>query len=207
MQIDATGIEGVLLIRPEMFSDPRGVFLEVFSQPAFTEAAGHRLTVDQVNCSTSRRGTIRGLHAIAPPPGQARYVTCVGGAVLDIAVDIRVGSPTFGETFSAVLDEDARHALYLAEGLAHGFAPLTDQATVVYLCSSVYSPAKTINIDPLDPDLALDWRQSAPVLSDKDRAAPGLREAAARGLLPAYAECRARYERLRRDVAATGGPR
>ncbi|MFF3437158.1 dTDP-4-dehydrorhamnose 3,5-epimerase [Streptosporangium sp. NPDC002721] len=196
MQIHQLEVDGSFLITPQIFSDDRGVFLEIFNQPAFQKAIGHPLSVAQVNCSVSRAGTIRGLHA-ASLPGQARYVTCAQGAIVDILVDIRVGSPTYGKHVAVQLTAENRHALYLAEGLAHGFAPLTAHATVVYLCSSTWSPQGEIQIDPLDPELALPWpRQEELLLSDKDRAAPSLRETAELGLLPSYTDCIARYAEL-----------
>lgn len=206
MHIDPLGLEGAYLIRPQVFPDDRGLFLEVFNQPDFQEAIGHKLTVAQVNCSSSRRGTIRGLHGVALPPGQARYATCVRGSIVDIVVDVRIGSPTFGEHVPVVLDEQERHALYLAEGLAHGFAPLSDEATVVYLCSSTYSPAASFQINPLDEELSLPWpRDPEPILSEKDRSAPTLRQAMDLGLLPSYAECLAHIEELR--IGAHDGQR
>ncbi|MFF5249863.1 dTDP-4-dehydrorhamnose 3,5-epimerase [Streptosporangium sp. NPDC000095] len=196
MEIHQLEVDGSFLISPQIFTDDRGLFLEVFNQPAFHKAIGHPLSVAQVNCSLSRRGTIRGLHATALP-GQARYVTCAQGAIVDILVDIRVGSPTYGKHVAVTLSAENRHALYLAEGLAHGFAPLTEHATVVYLCSSTWSPEGQIQIDPLDEELALPWpRGQRLLLSDKDRVAPSLREAAERGMLPTYADCKARYAEL-----------
>ncbi|MEU4510440.1 dTDP-4-dehydrorhamnose 3,5-epimerase [Nonomuraea wenchangensis] len=204
MRIRELGIGGAFLVEPKVFPDSRGLFLEVFKQPAFTEAVGHPLSVAQVNCSVSTIGTIRGLHAIHLP-GQARYVSCPSGAVRDIVVDIRVGSPTYGRHVVAELSEDNRHALYLAEGLAHGFAPLTEQATVFYLCSNTWSPESSFEVNPLDPDLDLPWpRDREPVLSDKDRAAPSLKEAERLGILPSYADCLARYAEL---ATPDGAPR
>jgi dTDP-4-dehydrorhamnose 3,5-epimerase len=150
--------------------------LELFSQPAFARAVGHELTVAQLNCSTSRRGTIRGIHAAALPPGQSRYIACVSGAVTDIVVDIRLGSPTFGEHVAVTLDARDREVLYLAEGHGHGFAPLTNEATVVYLCSSLHAPDRQITVNALDPELALPWPPANTIImSEKDRNAPTLR--------------------------------
>ncbi|MET9251976.1 dTDP-4-dehydrorhamnose 3,5-epimerase [Nonomuraea sp. NPDC003709] len=202
MQIRQLRVDGAFLIQPKVFHDDRGLFLEAFSQPEFRKAVGHELSVAQVNCSVSRRGTIRGLHATALP-GQARYMTCPQGAIIDILVDIRVGSPTYGEHVAVELSAENRNALYLAEGLAHGFAPLTDQATVVYLCSSTWSPGTSIQIDPLDPELDLPWPAKRDLLSEKDLAAPSLREAEKLGLLPDYSACRARYAELE-DPALVG---
>lgn len=208
MWIEALGIDGAFLIKPNVFPDERGEFLETFSEPAFREAVGHPLRVAQVNCSRSRRGTIRGIHAFALPPGQSRYISCVRGEIVDVVVDIRVGSPTFGEWEPVRLDDRNRHGLYLAEGHGHAFAPLTDEATVVYLCSSTYAPEKEILVDPLDPELGLPWPQERErFLSDKDRNAPSLREALERGILPDYAECRARYEELCADADGAASDR
>ncbi|WP_250906176.1 dTDP-4-dehydrorhamnose 3,5-epimerase family protein [Nonomuraea sp. NEAU-A123] len=196
MEIAELGVESAFLITPDVHSDHRGLFLEVFSQPVFERAVGHRLSVAQLNCSVSRRGTIRGMHAIALP-GQARYVTCAQGGIVDIVLDIRVGSPTYGAHVAVELTAANRRALYLAEGLAHGFAPLTDDATVVYLCSSTWSPGAEVIINALDPELGLPWpTEPGPVQSDKDAAAPSLREARELGLLPTLAECQARYAEL-----------
>lgn len=206
MQIEPLGISDAFLIKPEIFPDHRGEFLEVFSEPAFREAVGHPLKVAQANCSRSLRGTIRGIHAFALPPGQSRYITCPHGEIVDIVVDIRVGSPTFGEWEAVLLNDRDRHGLYLAEGHAHAFAPTTDEATVVYLVSSTYAPQKEILIDPLDPELALPWPDpSERRLSDKDSKAPSLREALARGILPSYAECRARRDELCREAGTLVG--
>ncbi|MEO3796151.1 dTDP-4-dehydrorhamnose 3,5-epimerase family protein [Nonomuraea sp. B10E15] len=180
-------IEGAFLVEPEIFPDERGHFAELFQQRAIEGPTGGRMPVAQVNCSVSRRGTIRGVHSCATPPGQARYVTCVSGAILDVIVDIRPGSPTFGEHVAVPLDEYSRHAVHLAEGLGHAFAPISEQATVVYLCSTAYNPALEIRVNPLDPDLALPWAASPRILSDQDAKAPTLREAEAAGLLQACA--------------------
>jgi dTDP-4-dehydrorhamnose 3,5-epimerase len=206
MEIRQLAFDGVYLIRPDIYPDNRGQFLELFSQGEFQRAVGHPLTVAQVNCSLSLRGTIRGLHAVALPPGQSRYIACVSGAVIDIVVDIRVGSPTFGQHIPVTLDASAREMLYLAEGHGHGFAPLTDEATVVYMCSSAYAPEQLVLVNPLDQELALPWPESEPVMmSEKDRQSPTLREAAARGTLPVYSECQARYAELCAAGSRAGG--
>ncbi|MFI9387112.1 dTDP-4-dehydrorhamnose 3,5-epimerase family protein [Kutzneria sp. NPDC052558] len=196
MEIEQLGIQGVFLVTPTVFPDDRGEFLEMFSLPAFERAVGHPLGVAQVNCSASVRGTVRGLHGIALP-GQARYMTCPAGAMVDIVVDTRTGSPTYGEHVAVELSAANRQALYLAEGLVHGFAPLSELATVVYLCSSTWSPGTAFQINPLDADLALPWPTDVPpVLSAKDQAAPTLREAERLGVLPTWAQCQDRYAEL-----------
>jgi dTDP-4-dehydrorhamnose 3,5-epimerase len=198
MTIAQTTIEGAWLFTPQIHGDSRGVFLETFKEEGFVEAIGHPLRLAQANCSVSARGTVRGIHFADVPPGQAKYVTCISGRILDVVVDIRVGSPTFGQHESVVLDDESRKALYLSEGLGHGFAALTDDATVMYLCSEPYRPQGEHGIDPNDSDLAIDWGLPAGdlLLSDKDLAAPGLHAAAQQGLLPNFAECQAYRQSL-----------
>jgi dTDP-4-dehydrorhamnose 3,5-epimerase len=199
----ALGIEGAWVLEPRVFSDPRGSFHEWFTGSAFTAAQRHRLGVAQANCSVSVRGTLRGVHFADVPPGQAKYVTCVRGAVLDVVVDIRRGSPTFKQWEAVELGERRHRAVYLAEGLGHAFMALTDDATVVYLCSAPYAPEREHGIHPLDPALGIDWpKDMQPLLSEKDAAAPTLSEAAERRLLPEYGECLEWYGRLRSDQSA-----
>lgn len=191
-------IEGVWEFVPVLRPDDRGVFLEAFKHSAFTEAVGHRFSLEQMNISVSRAGTVRGVHFAQVPPGQAKYVQCLNGAILDVVVDIRVGSPTFGQWEAVELDATSRKALYLAEGLGHAFCALTDDATVGYLCSEPYAPTREFGIHPLDPALGLPWPDGADtVLSPKDAAAPTLAEAAAQGLLPTWDECQAYVGSLR----------
>ena len=192
MQIEALPIEGAWVITPKVHGDDRGAFLEWFKDPVFTEAVGHRFDLAQANCSVSARGVLRGIHFADVPPGQAKYVTCVKGAVLDVIVDIRIGSPTFGQWTSVLLDDRDRRAVYLSEGLGHGFASLADGSTVVYLCSEPYAPTREHEVHPLDPAVGIDWQLdgATPELSAKDAAAPSLAEAAERGLLPSWEACR-----------------
>ncbi|WP_328420069.1 dTDP-4-dehydrorhamnose 3,5-epimerase [Streptomyces sp. NBC_00443] len=192
------GIEGAWALEPKVFPDDRGSFHEWYRGAEFREATGHDLSLAQANCSVSRRGVLRGVHFSDVPPGQAKYVTCVRGAALDVVVDIRLGSPTFGRWEVLRLDDDSRHALFLAEGLGHAFMALTDDATVVYLCSTGYAPEREHGVNPLDPDLAIAWPEDIPpVLSPKDAQAPSLAQAREAGLLPSYEDCTAHYDRLR----------
>ena len=192
------GIEGAWVLEPKVFPDERGTFHEWFRGAEFREATGQDLSLAQANCSVSRRGTLRGVHFADVPPSQAKYVTCVRGAILDVAVDIRVGSPTFGRWEAVRLDDVDHHALYLSEGLGHAFLALTDDATVVYLCSAGYAPGREHGINPLDPELGIEWpRGVEPLLSPKDAEAPTLAEARERGLLPSYADCVAYRDGLR----------
>ncbi|GLW95303.1 dTDP-4-dehydrorhamnose 3,5-epimerase family protein [Actinokineospora globicatena] len=183
---------------PRSFPDSRGVFVSPFQGEAFTKAVGHPLTVAQTNHSRSRKGSIRGLHFADVPPGQAKYVYCPQGALLDYVVDIRVGSPTFGAWDVVRLDPVDFRAVYVPEGVGHGFVALEEDTVISYLCSTGYNPSAEHGINPLDPDLALPWApELEPLMSDKDTSAPTLAEAAAAGLLPLYSDCVARYEKLR----------
>jgi dTDP-4-dehydrorhamnose 3,5-epimerase len=197
MRIRALSIQGSFEITPRQFPDDRGVFLESFRGDRLAEAVGHRLDVIQTNVSVSSRGTVRGVHFADVPPSQAKYVTALSGSFIDFVVDIRVGSPTFGQWESALLDTVNRRALYLAEGLGHAICSLEDDSTVMYLCSAVFSPAREHGINPLDPELGLALPEGiTPVLSTKDTAAPSLSDAAAQGLLPRYDECLRLYAKL-----------
>ncbi|MFI0982672.1 dTDP-4-dehydrorhamnose 3,5-epimerase [Streptomyces sp. NPDC021093] len=187
----ALRIPGAWVEEPRLFDDSRGSFHEWFGGDALEDATGRRLTLAQANQSVSRRGVVRGIHFSDVPPGQAKYVTCVRGAVLDVIVDVRTGSPTFGEWEAVRLDDRTHRTVFLSEGLGHGFAALTDEATVVYLCSTGYSPTREHGVHPLDPELGIEWPAEAgvPLLSEKDSNAPSLAEARDLGLLPSYAEC------------------
>ncbi|PZS28910.1 MAG: dTDP-4-dehydrorhamnose 3,5-epimerase [Pseudonocardiales bacterium] len=192
-------IDGAWEFTPRAFSDNRGVFLEWFKAEVFTETVGHALTIAQANQSVSARGVLRGLHYAAVPPSQAKYVYCPKGAVLDVVVDIRVGSPSFGEWDAVQLDEVDRRAVYVSEGLGHAFMSLAEGSAVTYLCSTGYNPAGEFGTNPLDAELGLPWpAEIAPILSAKDEAAPTLREAEKLGLLPAYDLCTAWYASLPR---------
>ncbi|WP_037906790.1 dTDP-4-dehydrorhamnose 3,5-epimerase [Actinacidiphila yeochonensis] len=191
-------IDGAWVHEPKTFPDARGTFHEWFSVDGFEKAVGHPLNLAQANCSVSRRGTLRGVHFADVPPSQAKYVKCVRGAVLDVIVDIRVGSPTFGQWEGVRLDDQQHHSVYLSEGLGHAFMALTDDATVVYLCSEGYAPQREHGINPLDPELGIEWPAGVePLLSEKDAAAPTLAEAREQGLLPTWEQCLAYRDRLK----------
>lgn len=202
MKVTELSIPDAFAVHPRQFHDERGVFLEWYRHEALTEAVGHRLTLAQANYSVSRRGSVRGVHYADVPSGQAKYVTCARGAVLDVVVDLRVGSPTFGQYDTVRLDDQDHAAVYVAEGLGHAFVALTDDATVMYLCSTVYRPTGEHGVNPLDPDLGIEWGSDVPlVVSGKDTSAPGLHAAAAAGALPRYDECQAFYASLADDSA------
>src|SRR5271163_3066559 len=191
MKVRELKIPGAWEITPAFHGDSRGMLFEWFTDHGFSSFAGHRLDVRQVNCSVSAAGALRGVHFAQLPPSQAKYVTCVSGSVFDVVVDTRVGSPTFGQWDSVLLDDKDRRTVYISEGLGHGFLALQDNSTIIYLCSSVYSPQREHTICATDPALAIDWPLVdgvAPTLSDRDAAAPSFEEVRAAGLLPTWAE-------------------
>ena len=204
MEYRELAVPGAWEITPKQFGDPRGVFLEWFKGAPFAEAAGHALDLQQANLSVSAAGVVRGIHFADVPPGQAKYVTCARGAVLDVVIDIRVGSPTFGRWDSVLLDDVDRRAIYLPEGLGHAFMSLEDDSTVLYLCSTPYAPGREHGIHPLDERVAIQWPTTArdgspltPQLSDKDAVAPTLDEALEQGLLPRMEDVQAHLATLR----------
>jgi dTDP-4-dehydrorhamnose 3,5-epimerase len=189
MQVRELDITGAWEIAPQLHPDSRGLFFEWLTARGFSAFAGHRLNVQQANCSVSAAGVLRGLHFAQLPPSQAKYVTCLSGSVFDVVVDIRLGSPTFGRWDSVVLDDRDRRSVYISEGLAHGFLALEDNSTVMYLCSTEYNPHREHTICPTDPALAINWPVvDGLALSDRDAAAPTLEEVRAAGLLPTWEE-------------------
>jgi dTDP-4-dehydrorhamnose 3,5-epimerase len=183
-------IEGAYEISPDLHSDSRGVFLEWYRTDSIATTIGHPFHLAQANISVSVRGSVRGIHFADVPPGQAKYITCVAGAVLDVVADFRVGSPTYGQWEAVELDETERKTVYLEEGLGHGFCAVSERATIAYLCSTSYQPARERTVHPLDPALDIRWPTTAPVLSARDAAAPTLAQARAAGILPDYEVCR-----------------
>ncbi|TVT25781.1 dTDP-4-keto-6-deoxy-D-glucose epimerase [Amycolatopsis rhizosphaerae] len=198
MQVRELAVRDAYEFTPRKFPDHRGLFVAPFQEAVLTRTVGHPLRLGQTNHSVSRRGTIRGIHFADTPPGQAKYVYCARGALLDVVVDLRLGSPTFGRWDAVHLDAVDFRAVYLAEGLGHGFVALEDDTAMAYLCSTGYNPSGEHGITPLDPALGLPWPADLPfTLSEKDIGAPTLAEAEAAGLLPRYEDCVAHYEALR----------
>lgn len=190
MEIRPLTIAGAWEITPRLHHDERGLFLEGFRADLLAEVIGHRPEVAQTNVSVSARGAVRGIHFADVPIGQAKYVTCLTGSLIDFVVDVRVGSPTFGQWDSVLLDAVDRRAVYLSEGLGHAFVALEDDTTAHYLCSAAYDPAREHGIHPLDPTVGLDMPADLePRLSHKDAAAPTLAAATLSGLLPSYDVC------------------
>jgi dTDP-4-dehydrorhamnose 3,5-epimerase len=197
VEVRELAVPGAWEITPKLHADDRGLFFEWFTDAGFQEITGHRLDLRQANCSVSAVGVLRGLHFAALPPSQAKYVTCVRGAVFDVVVDIRVGSPTFGQWDSVLLDDRSRRSVYISEGLAHGFQSLCGDSTVMYLCSVGYDPDREHTIRATDPALDIHWPGTDHVLSERDAGAPTLQEVKAAGLLPTWEDAKAFVEDLR----------
>lgn len=182
-----TEVPGVLVIEPDLHRDHRGVFYESLRIDRLAELTGRPFHPQQVNLSVSRRNTLRGLHSVTVPPGQAKFVSCVRGALLDFTVDLRVGSPTFGRHTSTVLDAASGRSVFVPEGVGHGFLALADDTCTSYVLSSPYVPGTQVHIDPLDADLALPWGfDDPPLMSHADAQAVSVRQALADGLLAAW---------------------
>ncbi|MFJ6383045.1 dTDP-4-dehydrorhamnose 3,5-epimerase [Kitasatospora sp. NPDC092039] len=198
MKFRELSIEGAFEITPQVHGDARGHFTEWYRFDRLAEVVGHPLNLAQANLSLSAKDVVRGIHFADVPPGQAKYVACTRGAVLDVIVDLRVGSPNFGKWEFVRLDDTERKAVYIPEGLGHGFCALTDDATLTYLCSATYNPTGEHGVHPLDPELGIEWPTDAPQLSARDAVAPSLAEALAGGLLPDYQACKAYTDSLKR---------
>lgn len=178
MQIETTALQGLLILTPARFGDSRGFFSESWNRARMAE---HGINIDfvQDNHSLSRQsGTVRGLHFQTPPHAQTKLVRCGRGALLDIAVDIRAGSPTYGQWFATELNAENGRQLLVPTGFAHGFVTLCDDTEIIYKCSDYYAPECDRAIAHDDPDLAIDWGVSRAkrTLSDKDANAPTLAE-------------------------------
>ena len=176
MNVIKTTIPGLLIVEPRIFKDARGYFFESFSQREFNELVAP-VTFVQDNESRSVHGVVRGLHFQKPPYTQAKLVRCVRGRILDVVVDIRKDSPTFGKHFAAVLSEENHLAIFIPKGFAHGFSVLSDVAVFQYKCDEYYHPEADSGIQALDPSLGIDWLipEDEMILSDKDRARPALK--------------------------------
>ena len=174
MEIIKTAIDGILIIEPKVFKDPRGYFFESFSQREFDEKVvpilGHSINFVQDNESMSSYGVMRGLHFQRPPYTQSKLVRCVKGAVLDVAVDIRKGSPTYGQHVAVELTEDNHKQFFISKGFAHGFAVLSETAVFQYKCDEFYHPEADGGLSILDASLGIDWRipKEKALLSEKD---------------------------------------
>ena len=175
MKVKETSLPGVLLLEPKVFADARGFFLETYNASRFREI-GIEETFVQDNHSRSARGVVRGLHYQQPRP-QGKLVRCSRGTLFDVAVDIRRGSPHFGKWFGAELSEENMHMLWIPGGFAHGFCALTEFADLMYKCTELYDPTADRAIAWNDPQIGIEWPVENPVLSQKDAAAPMLKDA------------------------------
>lgn len=177
MNVINTDIDGVVILEPRIYNDNRGYFFESYNKAIFEKAVG---AVDfvQDNESCSSRGVMRGLHFQRPPHTQAKLVRCVRGQVLDIAVDLRKGSPTYGKHVSCLLSEDNHRQFFIPRGFAHGFAVLSDSALFQYKCDNYYCPEAGGGVSILDPTLDIDWPIDPvdSILSDKDKLYPLLKD-------------------------------
>jgi dTDP-4-dehydrorhamnose 3,5-epimerase len=171
-----TKLDGVVLVEPQVHGDERGFFVETYSREAWA-GLGVDAEFVQHNHSRSSRGTLRGLH-FQTEPGQAKLLRCARGAILDVAVDLRRDSATYGQWEAHVLDDERHHQLFVPIGFAHGFVVLSEVADVAYLVSSVYDPATEAGIAWDAPELGIDWRVAEPLLSERDKTAPRLAEIA-----------------------------
>jgi epimerase EvaD len=188
MRAKMLAVDGAFVFEPEAFPDERGVFVSPLQHPALQDAVGRAyFPVAQASYSSSRRGVVRGVHYTATPPGCAKYVYCPHGRALDIVVDTRRGSPTYGRWDSVLLDQEEYRAVYLPVGVGHAFVALTDRTVMSYLLSTAYVAANELAVSVLDPALALPIPGDlTPILSERDRRAPTLAEAEAAGVLPRY---------------------
>lgn len=177
MEIIKTDIEGVVILKPRVFGDSRGYFMESYNKEVFDSEVGPvEFVQDNESCST--RGVVRGLHFQLPPYAQAKLVRCVSGRVLDVAVDLRCASPTYGQHVAVELSDENRLQLFIPRGFAHGFSVLSDTAVFQYKCDNLYHPESEGGISVNDPSLGIDWKTdlSTAILSDKDRNRPMLED-------------------------------
>jgi dTDP-4-dehydrorhamnose 3,5-epimerase len=186
MKVTPLGIDGAWVAESPVWSDERGFFREWFKSEDVLAATGINFSIQQANISQSQRGVIRGIHYSLAPQGQAKWVTCVNGSIRDVIVDIRPSSPTFGKSVFIDLNGLDGRAVLIGAGLGHGFASLAHSSTIAYLLSSPYSPTEEFEINPMDPELGIDWGVdlSKVSLSEKDKMAPSLAERHKEGNLP-----------------------
>ncbi|MET9595415.1 dTDP-4-dehydrorhamnose 3,5-epimerase family protein [Streptomyces sp. NPDC006516] len=202
MQSRQLAVDGAFEFRPQVFTDERGLFVSPFQETAARQALGHPLfPVAQTNHSLSRRGTIRGAHYTLTPPGIAKYVYCARGRALDIVIDVRLGSPTYGRSETVLLDQEDFRAVYFPVGVAHAFVALEDRTVMSYMLSGEYVPENELALSVFDPVLDLSLPSDfEPVMSERDLAAPTLETAEKSGTLPEYRRC------LELERALCGGP-
>ena len=186
MELTPLGIEGVWLAESPVWGDDRGFFREWFKLADIKEATGREFGIEQANISLSSRGTLRGIHYSISPRGQAKWITCVAGTIKDVIVDIRPDSQSFGTWIEVELSGRSGKAVFISEGLGHGFVALEDNTAVAYLVSTPFSPMNEFEINPLDEKIGINWEMDLSELkiSEKDKKAPALAERLAEGKLP-----------------------
>jgi dTDP-4-dehydrorhamnose 3,5-epimerase len=184
VKVHLTPIEGLWQIENEVFSDLRGSFSEIFQAAEFRKQTSLNFMPAQWNQSVSSKGVLRGIHYSLAPEGQSKWVNCSAGSILDIVIDLRRNSKTFLSTFEIELTSDNRRSLVIGPGLGHSFQSLEDSSVVNYLLTSIYSPSEEFGLNPLDPNLGLNWPLPSPLLSDKDHHAPSLALAMELEILP-----------------------
>nr|AKT74283.1 TxnB6 [Streptomyces bottropensis] len=190
MRTRALAVAGAFEFTPEVHTDERGLFVSPLQHSAFVAAVGHEFTVAQTNHSRSAKGVLRGIHFTTTPPGQAKYVYCARGRAMDVVVDLRVGSPTFGRWDVVHMDPHTFRAAYFPVGVGHAFLALEPDTVMSYLVSSAYRAELELAIDPFDHSLGIPWPTGTEyVVSGRDRAAPGLAQTQAAGGLPLYTDC------------------
>ena len=184
-------ISGSWIIEFQKFEDNRGYFYESFKEEDFRKQIGRQLSIKQTNTSSSSKGSVRGIHYALVPPSQAKLVQCQRGSIKDYVIDIRVGSPTFGEFEAIELNENSPTALFIEEGLAHAFIALENNTIVTYYVSEKFNPEREKGINPFDKILNVKWPDLELILSEKDKSAISLDEAKSQGILPSFDECKA----------------
>ena len=190
MKAQPLKISGSWKIEFQKFDDNRGFFYESFKEEDFKKLIGRNLNIKQTNTSSSSKGSVRGIHYALVPPSQAKLVQCQRGSIKDYVIDIRVGSPTFGQFEEIELNENSASAVFIEEGLAHAFVALENQTVVTYFVTEKYNPEREKGINPFDKTLNVKWPDLELILSEKDKQAISLEESKAQGLLPNYDECK-----------------
>ena len=189
MKAQPLKIPGSWKIEFQKFDDNRGFFYESFKEEDFKKLIGRSLNIKQTNTSSSSKGSVRGIHYALVPPSQAKLVQCQRGSIKDYVIDIRVGSPTFGQFEEIELNENSASAVFIEEGLAHAFVALENQTVVTYFVTEKYNPEREKGINPFDKTLNVKWPDLELILSEKDKQAISLEEAKNQGLLPTFDEC------------------
>jgi dTDP-4-dehydrorhamnose 3,5-epimerase len=190
MKAQPLKISGSWKIEFQKFDDNRGFFYESFKEEDFKKLIGRNLNIKQTNTSSSSKGSVRGIHFAMVPPSQAKLVQCQRGSIRDYVIDIRVGSPTFGQFEEIELNENSASAVFIEEGLAHAFVALENQTVVTYFVTEKYNPEREKGINPFDKTLNVKWPDVELILSEKDKQAISLEEAKNQGLLPYFDECK-----------------